>query len=123
MARVGTLAVVGGVFQIAGAAAIIGLATLLGLVFHIASSMGTPVGFGPIPLIGHALLVIGVIGAIVGIASIVIGLRLRGDAMNPKVGGAILIVLAIVSLFTCFAGGFIIGFILGLIDGVRALRS
>ena len=87
-----------------------------------ASGMGMPI-IGPVPFIGHALLIIGIIGIIVGAGSIYIGIRLRGDAIDPRMGGAILIVLAIISYFTCFAGGFIIGMILGIIDGVRALRS
>ena len=122
MVRVGTLALVGGAFQTLGAVGALGLSILLGTMYNTVTSMGMPI-ISPVPLITHALLIIGIIGVIVGISSIYISIKLRGGAIDPRTGGAVLIALAIASYFTCFAGGFIIGMVLGIIDGVRALRS
>ena len=120
MPRVGTLALIGGVFQVVGALMAVGTAMLLGALYHVA------VNIAPLPIVGRTLLtllVVGAIGVVVGIGSILIGVRLRSGTIDPQTGGVALIVLAIASLFTCFAGGFMIGFVLTLIDGAKALGA
>ncbi|MGC9165777.1 MAG: DUF6114 domain-containing protein, partial [Thermoprotei archaeon] len=82
------------------------------------SAMGS---FIPIPFAGAIIVILGLLGMIFGIIIIFGSMMINsGDPSKVKNGGIIVLIFSILSLITS-SGGFIIGFILGLIGGILAL--
>ncbi len=104
------LSLIGGIFIILGG---IGVA-ILGAIFNSLSSI---VGFGNFGLGVEAF---GLLGAVLGLIVIVAGVMLYVKPEQHIVWGAIVVILAIVSIPPTIAGLFI-GFILALIGGILGL--
>jgi hypothetical protein len=72
--------------------------------------------------IGGIIIVLGLLGIIYGIL-VIIGAALiyTGDKGKVKIGGILVLLFSILSIFSPAFGGIIIGFILGLVGGILAL--
>ena len=72
--------------------------------------------------IGGIIIVLGLLGIIYGIL-VIIGAVLiyTGDKGKVKIGGILVLLFSILSIFSPAFGGIIIGFILGLVGGILAL--
>jgi hypothetical protein len=75
----------------------------------------------PLELIGSLITVIGVVGLIFGIL-ILVGATMiySGEPSKVRIGSILVLIFSILSLLTV-GGGFLIGFILGLIGGILGL--
>jgi MFS family permease len=71
---------------------------------------------------GGIIIVLGLLGIIYGIL-VIIGAALiyTGDKGKVKIGGILVLLFSILSIFSPAFGGIIIGFILGLVGGILAL--
>jgi len=61
-----------------------------------------------------------IIGLVSGVLLLIGALMLYGKLMSSKAIGIVIIVFSIISMLT--GGGFVVGFILGIIGGVKALK-
>ncbi|MGI0071218.1 MAG: DUF6114 domain-containing protein [Thermoplasmata archaeon] len=100
------LSIIGGVFILLGGLAEVAIGS-----FVSAFSFG---------VVGGSIVLFGALGVILGILIIVFGVMIHQSPQHHAIYGAIVLVLAIVSL-TSFLGGFILGFILALIGGILGI--
>ncbi len=105
------LVLIGGVFVLIGGLATIalgGFASALGSALHVGSGVGTGISVG------------GVLGVIAGIVMIISSILMnKTDVSKVKMWSIVAIVFTIISLGNF--GGFVIGFILGLIGSILGL--
>ncbi|MBI4181586.1 MAG: hypothetical protein HY520_01305 [Candidatus Aenigmarchaeota archaeon] len=74
----------------------------------------------PLPFVGSILIAVAIVGIIFG-ALMVYGSTLLGKKGQEKTGAIVVLVFSILSLIV--GGGFIIGFILGLVGAILALKK
>jgi hypothetical protein len=70
---------------------------------------------------GTNVTIVGVLGIIMGLIVILSGVMISSKPDKAKMWGAVAVVLSIVSWFTA-VGGIVVGFILGLVGGIMAIR-
>jgi hypothetical protein len=99
------LSIIGGIFILCG-----------GILFLAAGAFISGLSF----VASGFLAIFGVIGAIIGLVTILGGVMLNSHPENKKTWGAAIIAMSIIS-WVFAAGGFVIGFILALIGGILAL--
>jgi len=104
------LSLIGGIFILLGGLATAAIAAIIG---------GALFAFFP----GGGVLLIGlaVVGILIGLLTIFGAVMLRNRPESAHTWGVLILVFAIISLFTSAGGGFIIGFILALIGGIFAM--
>lgn len=104
------------------------LVLLTGILILVAAGLISSLGEGhmpgvpyPLELIGSLITVIGVVGLIFGIL-ILVGATMiySGEPSKVRIGSILVLIFSILSLLTV-GGGFLIGFILGLIGGILGL--
>ncbi len=104
------------------------LVLLTGILMLVAAGLISSLGGGhmpgvpyPLELIGSLITVIGVVGLIFGIL-ILVGATMiySGEPSKVRIGSILVLIFSILSLLTV-GGGFLIGFILGLIGGILGL--
>jgi Family of unknown function (DUF6114)/zinc-ribbon domain len=100
------LAIIGGVFILLGG--------LLGV------AIGSALGILTFGLAGATVTLLGAVGVVIGLLTIVFAVLLSMHPANHTMYGALIVVFAIISWITAF-GGFFIGFLLALIGGILAL--
>jgi hypothetical protein len=100
------LSIIGGIFILLGG--------LLGV------AIGSTLGFITFGFAGGTILLLGAIGTVIGILTVVFGILLSMHTGSHTMYGALIIVFSIVSWITAF-GGFFIGFLLALIGGILAI--
>lgn len=104
------LSLLGGVFVLAAGIVIALFASAIGLVL---------VRFTP--WIGGAVIILGFTGLILGVLMIIGAVQIgTGEPNKVRTWSIVIIVLSVLSLFVVF-GGFIVGFILGLVGGILGL--
>ena len=104
------------------------LVLLTGILILVAAGLISSLGEGhmpgvpyPLELIESLITVIGVVGLIFGIL-ILVGATMiySGEPSKVRIGSILVLIFSILSLLTV-GGGFLIGFILGLIGGILGL--
>ena len=105
----GPLTLTGGIFQVFGSLIILTPGTILGLIMHI-------------PILPIIYISLGIIGITNSILIIYLGWNITTGKLYGKRIGILLIILAIIGIFTNLAG-LIIGFILVTIDGILLIRG
>ncbi len=100
------LSIIGGVFILIGG--LVGVA------------IGSALAFITFGFAGGTVVLLGAIGTILGILTIVFAILLGMHPGNHTMYGALIVVFSIISWITAF-GGFFIGFLLALIGGILAL--
>lgn len=100
------LGIIGGVFIIAA-----------GVLEIIVGTEDSSLTFG---IVGGTYIASGLLGLIVGILVLVFGILVYIQPQHHVVYGVLILVFSIISLVS-FAGGFFIGFLLGLIGGILAI--
>ena len=107
------------IFSLTAGILIITNAVLLGVVakwfIGIMPTLPGSSGNDPTLLLGLAT-----VGLIFGVLVLVGALMLRSNPVNKKIWGIVIVVFSIPSVI--MGGGFIIGFILGIIGGVKAVK-
>lgn len=105
------LSIIGGIFILLGGGVFLAFASLM------AAFPGIP-GFQNLPIDPTTLFIlIGAVGVIIGLVIIVGGVLMYSRPQSSTAWGVLILILAIVSLFTV-TGGFFLGFILALIGGI-----
>jgi hypothetical protein len=104
------LSLIGGIFVLLGGIALAVLGSLFAVILSLAGMGG----------VAAYVTILGAIGAISGIIMIVGGVMMYSKPQTHTMWGAIILVLAILSIFTAI-WGFFLGFILGLIGGILGL--
>ena len=104
------LSLIGGIFILLGGALIAAIAGIAGGIFSM-------VGFGDF---GLGLAIVGALGLVFGLIIIIGGVMMYMKPQQHVMWGAIVLILAIVSIPFSLAG-FIIGFILALVGGILGL--
>lgn len=104
------LSLIGGIFILLGGALIAAIAGTLGGVFSM-------LGFGDF---GLGLALVGTLGLVFGLIIIIGGVMMYMKPQQHVMWGAIVLILAIVSIPFSLAG-FVIGFILALVGGILGL--
>jgi len=95
-----------------------GILIVLASVFEIAvGAVISQVGFG---VGGGTFFLSGLLGVVAGVIVLVFGILVYVQPQHHVAYGAIILVFSIVSLLSFF-GGFVVGFILGLVGGVLAI--
>ncbi len=108
------LSIIGGICVILGGAFI----AFVGSLFF--SLPGTTTTGASASGIGSIVVVVGIIGIIMGLIMVVGGVMMNANPQSHTMWGVIVLILSILSWGTA-AGGFFIGFLLGLIGGILAL--
>jgi Family of unknown function (DUF6114)/zinc-ribbon domain len=103
------LSLIGGIFVIFG-----------GATLAFAGSLISSLSIAGAGSASSTLLALGLVGVIFGIIMIVGGVMMYSNPKSHTMWGAIVLVLSILSWVTAI-GGYVIGFILGLIGGILAL--
>lgn len=102
------LGLIGGIFQLLGGLLWLAVASILS-------------GFIGLGTFGLSLAALGAVGTLIGLLTIVFSVLLYMRPQQHVIFGILIIVLAVVSLWSSFFGGFVIGFILALIGGILGL--
>ena len=105
------LSLIGGICVIFGGLAIAFLGSLVSSFGYLANGGSNG---------GTIVTAFGVVGMIMGLVMIVGGFMLYSKPSSAKMWGIIVLILSILSWITAL-GGFVIGFILGLIGGILAI--
>ena len=71
-------------------------------------------------LFGGTLLVYGLVGILLGASLVVLGILVHTHSSHHVVLGTLIVVFSVLSLVS-YGGGFLIGFVLGLVGGILAL--
>ncbi len=106
------LSLIGGIFVILGGAFIAFVGSLVSSFGYLANGGTTG---------GTVVTVVGVVGIIMGLIMIVGSFMLYSKPSSAKMWGIIILILSILSWFTA-VGGLVIGFILGLVGGILAIK-
>jgi vacuolar-type H+-ATPase subunit I/STV1 len=93
---------------------------ILILLFGMIMGIITIINYGPGR--GEIIIVLGLLGIIYGIL-VIIGASLicTGEIRKVRIGGVLVLLFSILSIFSPAFGGFIIGFILGFVGNILAL--
>ncbi len=106
------LSLIGGILILIGAIMGAIFLALVGAAFETISLFG---------MVGELLLILGIVGLIFAILVIIGAFMINsGNPQRVRMGGIIVLIFSILSLFTA-GGGFFIGSILGLVGGILAL--